>query len=102
MELNYRFDDEELSMTLELMNSIAADVIKTVLYVAGPPLLVGLVVGLLVGLFQTVTQIQEFTLIFVPKMLAVFACIFLLMPWMSNKLLTFTVNLIEQIPFYIK
>ncbi|NOZ69697.1 MAG: flagellar biosynthesis protein FliQ [Deferribacteres bacterium] len=89
-------------MTLEMINGITAQVFKVVLLIAGPPLLVGLVVGLLVGLFQSVTQIQEFTLIFVPKMLAVFACIFLLMPWMSEKMLSFTANLIQQIPFYIK
>ncbi len=89
-------------MTLETLNGITADMIRTLLYVAGPPLLAGLVVGLLVGLFQTVTQIQEFTLIFVPKMLAVFGILFVLMPWMSGKLITFTTNLIEQIPAYIK
>lgn len=89
-------------MTLELLNGISAEAFKMVLYVAGPPLLVGLIVGLVVGFFQTITQIQEFTLIFVPKMVAVFACIFLLMPWMSGKLLAFTTNLIKQIPVYIR
>jgi len=74
----------------------------TVLYVAGPPLIVGLIVGLLIGLFQSVTQIQEFTLTFVPKMLVVFACLFVMMPWMSEKLITFTTNLITQIPSYIR
>jgi flagellar biosynthetic protein FliQ len=75
---------------------------KTTMLVAGPPLLVGLVVGVLVGFFQTITQIQEFTLTFVPKMLAVFLCLFLLMPWMSGKLIDFTTNLIQQIPVYIR
>ncbi len=89
-------------MTIETINGISAEMFRTVLYVAGPPLIVGLIVGLLIGFFQTITQIQEFTLTFVPKMLAVFASLFLLMPWMSEKLLTFTTNLITQIPFYIK
>ena len=89
-------------MTLETINGITAEMFKTVLYVAGPTLLVGLIVGLLVGLFQSVTQIQEFTLTFVPKMVAVVGVIFLLMPWMSDKLLTFTRNLIEQIPSYVR
>jgi flagellar biosynthetic protein FliQ len=89
-------------MTAEMVSGISAEAFKTVMYVAGPPLLVGLVVGLLVGFFQTITQIQEFTLIFVPKMVAVFACMFLLMPWMSSKLLAFTANLIKEIPSYIK
>ncbi|MBI5098495.1 MAG: flagellar biosynthesis protein FliQ [Nitrospirae bacterium] len=89
-------------MSPEFVRGISAEMFKVTLLVAGPPLLVGLVVGILVGFFQTITQIQEFTLTFVPKMLAVFICLFLLMPWMSNKLITFTANLIEQIPNYIK
>jgi flagellar biosynthetic protein FliQ len=89
-------------MSPEFVRGISAEMFKVTLLVAGPPLLVGLVVGILVGFFQTITQIQEFTLTFVPKMLAVFICLFLMMPWMSNKLITFTANLIEQIPNYIK
>lgn len=89
-------------MTLETINGISAEMFKTILYVAGPPLIAGLVVGLLIGFFQTITQIQEFTLTFVPKMLVVFACLFILMPWMSEKLITFTTNLISQIPSYIR
>ena len=89
-------------MSPELVRGISAEMFKVTLLVAGPPLRVSLVVGVLVGLFQTITQIQEFTLTFVPKMLAVFICLFLLMPWMSGKLIAFTTNLIEQIPTYIK
>ncbi|MBI5408349.1 MAG: flagellar biosynthesis protein FliQ [Nitrospirae bacterium] len=89
-------------MSPEFVRGISEEVFKTTLLLAGPPLLVGLVVGVLVGFFQTITQIQEFTLTFVPKMLAVFICLFLLMPWMSNKLMSFTTNLIQQIPSYIR
>lgn len=89
-------------MNIEVVNGISAEVFKTVLYIAGPPLLVGLVVGLAVGFFQTITQIQEFTLTFVPKMVGVFACIFLMMPWMADKIITFTSNLIKNIPVYIR
>ena len=89
-------------MTTEFVKLISAEVFRVVMYVAGPALVVGLVVGLLIGFFQTITQIQEFTLTFVPKMLAVFTCLFLLMPWMTEKLVTFTTNLINQIPSYIR
>ncbi len=102
MEPGYRVHDEEFRMTVEMINGITTEMFKTVLYVAGPPLIVGLVVGLLIGFFQTVTQIQEFTLTFVPKMLFVFACLFIMMPWMSDKLITFTTNLINQIPSYVR
>ncbi|MBI5741926.1 MAG: flagellar biosynthesis protein FliQ [Nitrospirae bacterium] len=89
-------------MTPEFVRGISEEMFKTTMLVAGPPLLVGLVVGVLVGFFQTITQIQEFTLTFVPKMLAVFVCLFLLMPWMAGKLMAFTTNLIQQIPNYIR
>ncbi len=89
-------------MNIETVNGISAEVFKTVLYVAGPPLMVGLVIGLLVGFFQTITQIQEFTLTFVPKMVGVFACLFLMMPWMADKIVSFTSNLIINIPTYIR
>lgn len=89
-------------MTIDLVKEISGEMFKTALLVAGPALLVSLLVGLIVGFFQTITQIQEFTLTFVPKIVAVFTCLFLLMSWIAEKLLTFTTNLIEQIPVYIK
>ena len=89
-------------MTPELVNTISGEMFKTVLYVAGPPLLVGLITGLCVGFFQTITQIQEFTLTFVPKMLAVFMLLFFMMPWLTGKLVNFTTNLITNIPSYVK
>ncbi|UCE71986.1 MAG: flagellar biosynthetic protein FliQ [Nitrospiraceae bacterium] len=89
-------------MTIDMVSGISAEMFRTVMYVAGPPLLVGLITGLLVGFFQTITQIQEFTLTFVPKMLAVFACLFIMMPWMSEKMLSFMTRLITEIPNYIK
>lgn len=89
-------------MTVELVRDISGEVFKTVMLVSGPALIVSLLVGLLIGFFQTVTQIQEFTLTFVPKIIAVFTCIFLLMSWMANILITFTVNIIEKMPIYIR
>lgn len=89
-------------MTVELVRDIAGEVLKTVLMVAGPVLVVSLVVGLLVSLFQAVTQIQEFTLVFVPKVVAVFLCIFLLIPWMARVLISFTVNLMDKIPQMVR
>jgi flagellar biosynthesis protein FliQ len=57
---------------------------------AGPMLIAGLVVGLVVGIFQSVTQIQEMTLTFIPKILAVAGVLILAMPWMLSTLLDFT------------
>lgn len=89
-------------MTTDLVKEISGEVFRTILLVSGPALLVSLVVGLVVSFFQAITQIQEFTLTFVPKIIAVFLCLFLMLPWMARILISFTVNLIEKIPVYIK
>ncbi len=89
-------------MTIELLKHISAEIMKTLLLVSGPVLLVSMVVGLVISFFQAITQIQEFTLTFVPKILAVFLCVFLLLPWISGVLVSFTTRLIENIPMYIR
>ena len=85
-----------------MIRELSAEVFKTILLASAPTLLVSLVVGLAIGLFQAVTQIQEFTLTFVPKILAVFICLFIFFPWIARLLTTFTVNLIEKIPVLIR
>jgi flagellar biosynthesis protein FliQ len=89
-------------MTLDFLKALSADVFKTILLVSGPTLLVSLLVGLAVSLFQAVTQIQEFTLTFVPKIIAVFICLFLFFPWIVSTLIAFTTNIIEKIPLVIR
>ncbi len=89
-------------MTPDVVREISGDVFRTILLVSGPPLMVSLFVGLIVSLFQAVTQIQEFTLTFVPKVIAVFICLFIFFPWLTKVLIAFTTNLIEKIPVYIK
>ena len=80
-------------MTQEFVIRLAHEALITVLLVAGPALIAGMTVGLLVSIFQSVTQIQEFTLTFVPKILAVIAVFIFVMPWMLNTLLNFVVRL---------
>jgi len=89
-------------LTIDMVRDISGEVIKTVLLVSGPALLVSLIVGLIISFFQAITQIQEFTLTFVPKILAVFLCLFILLPWTAQVLVDFTRRLIINIPFYIK
>jgi flagellar biosynthetic protein FliQ len=89
-------------MTVDLVKEISGEVFKTVLLVSGPVLLVSLVVGLLISLFQAVTQIQEFTLTFVPKVIAVFITLFLFFPWIARVLMTYTTDLFNKIPVYIR
>ena len=89
-------------MTVDVVREISGEVFKTILMASGPVLVVSMLVGLVVSLFQALTQIQEFTLTFVPKIIAVFLCIFLLMPWMARVLIAFTTNLFEKIPVYVR
>ena len=69
-------------MTEAELIDIARDTISTLVFVAAPPLLTSLAVGLVVSILQTVTQIQESTLTFVPKVLLVFGSIILFLPFM--------------------
>jgi len=77
---------------------IGSEAIKMVLLISMPMLSVALVVGIAISLFQAVTQIQEMTLTFVPKIIAVFAAIIFAAPWMTDKMVTFTQNLFARIP----
>jgi flagellar biosynthetic protein FliQ len=86
----------------DVVRELIGDAIRTFLLAAGPVLLVSLVVGFLISLLQAVTQIQDFTLTFVPKILAVFLCLFLFLPWMASVLMSFTTRLIENIPMYVR
>ena len=77
---------------------IANDAIWITLRIAGPILIVGLVVGLVVSVFQAVTQIQEQTLVFIPKIIAIVAVLIIAGPWMMNSMISYTEQLFEQIP----
>ena len=65
---------------------VARDSIMTLVLVSAPLMLVGLIVGVAISLFQALTQIQEMTLVFVPKILAIFVAMLLLLPWMADLL----------------
>ncbi|GAA9079638.1 flagellar biosynthesis protein FliQ [Helicobacter pylori] len=84
-------------METQLMK-LAIETYKITLMISLPVLLAGLVVGLLVSIFQATTQINEMTLSFVPKILAVIGVLILTMPWMTNMLLDYTKTLIKLIP----
>jgi len=68
-----------------------------VLLVGGPILGVSLLVGLLVSIFQAMTQIQEQTLTFIPKVVAVVAVLLVLGPWMLSVLTVYTANLLKEL-----
>ena len=89
-------------MTPDTIVGLMAETIKVTLLVAAPMLIVGLVVGVLISLFQAVTQIQEMTLVFVPKIVAVLVTLIAALPWMIGMMINYTQNLFNNIPLYIK
>ena len=89
-------------MTIDDVTSIASSALFLVIMVAAPVLLVSLVIGLIVSIFQTVTSIQEQTLTFVPKILAVFLALILLGNWMLSELSGFMINLWSDMSRYVR
>ena len=83
-------------MTEVMVVEIGKDAIYTLLLVVAPLLLIAMIVGLLISLFQTLTQIQEMTLVFVPKILLVFLALVFLLPFMIEQLRTFTHGLFDR------
>jgi len=77
---------------------VGSEAVKMVLLISLPMLAVALVVGIAISLFQAVTQIQEMTLTFVPKIIAVFGAMILAAPWMTEKMVSFTQHLFNMIP----
>ena len=89
-------------MTPEFIISFAQEAIKTTILVSMPMLGLGLAVGLIISIFQAVTQINEMTLTFVPKIIFILLGLFFFAGWMLEHLMTFSINTIEQIPYYIR
>jgi len=89
-------------MSQDLVLQIFTSSMKTAMLVMAPVLLTTMVVGLIVSIFQAATQIHEMTLTFVPKILAVAACLLILFPWMLNQLTSFTINLFTNLPLYVR
>lgn len=89
-------------MTPEFVVGLAQEAIKVTILVAMPMLGLALIVGLTVSVFMATTQIHEMTLTFVPKILAVLLGLLVFLNWILQQLISFTHNLITQIPNYIR
>ncbi len=88
-------------MTPELVTELGRQALETTLLVSGPILGLSLIVGLLISAFQAMTQLNEATLTFVPKILTLFGALLLFLPWMLGVLTSFMTNLLVNIPTYI-
>jgi flagellar biosynthesis protein FliQ len=89
-------------MTPEFFVDLTTRTLQTAILLAAPPLLAGLIVGVAVSIFQAITQMQEQTLVLVPKILAVALVLLLCLPWMLQVLLTFTTTLFTHLPDYVR
>ena len=85
-------------MNQDVVISLAMQAMSLALKIALPLLLAGLVVGLIVSIFQAVTQIQEMTLAFIPKIVAIGVVLVVAGPWMLGQIVSYTQNLYESIP----
>jgi flagellar biosynthesis protein FliQ len=89
-------------VNVEAVIGIGRSALELTLSLAGPVLLFGLVAGLSVSVFQAMTQINEITLTFIPKILATAAALVLFGPWMLARLVTFTTTLFTSLPGYVR
>ncbi len=89
-------------MSVDYVVQIANQALFTVIETAAPILLVSMIVGLIVSVFQTVTSIQEQTLTFVPKIVAVFLTLMLIGSWMMTKMSSFMETLWSDFSIYIR
>ncbi len=89
-------------MSGDLALQVGREALFMVMLVASPMLGLGLLVGLLVSIFQATTQIQEQTLTFIPKIIAVFGALVVFGPWMLNLLVDYTRNIFINLPYMIR
>lgn len=89
-------------MTIDEIVAIASQALFTVIKVAAPVLLISMAVGLIVSIFQTVTSIQEQTLTFVPKVLAIFLMLMLVGHWMLTEMSNLMISLWSDFSVYVK
>ena len=88
-------------MSSDLIIQIGQNALWIVILVSAPMLGLGLAVGLLVSVFQATTSIQEATLAFIPKIIAVFVAILIFGPWMLSILVEYFTNIFVNLPLYI-
>ena len=89
-------------MTPDTVIALGAETLKTTMMLAAPMLICALVVGLIVSILQAVTQINEATLSFIPKIIAVAVVLVVCAPWMIDLMTKFTTTLFENIVTYVR
>ena len=85
-----------------MLVTLARQSLETLLWITAPMLVVGMVVGVMISILQVVTSIQDATLAFVPRALAVFIVFLLTLPWATHKLIAYTTALFSDFSVYIR
>jgi flagellar biosynthetic protein FliQ len=100
-EADGQVSTEEDRVTPEIVTELGRQALETTLLVSSPILGLSLFIGLAVSAFQAMTQLNEATLTFVPKVVALFVALLFFLPWMLNVMTTYMANLLMSIPNYI-
>jgi flagellar biosynthesis protein FliQ len=83
-------------MTSDFVINVCKKAVETILLVSAPMLLAGMIIGLLISIFQAATQINEQTLSFIPKLVAVFLTMLIFGPWIIRIMISFTVGIFDS------
>ncbi len=89
-------------VTEDLIIKLGQDAIQTTAMIAAPMLVSALIIGLIISVFQAVTQINEATLTFIPKMIVIFMVIIIAGPWMLDVMSSYTIELFENIATMVR
>lgn len=89
-------------MTPEFVIGFARQAIELTLMISLPMLGVGLIVGVFISIIQAATQLQEMTLSIIPKIISIFLVLLFAFPWIMDKMITFTRELLLNLPNYIR
>lgn len=89
-------------MNEDVVLSLGNEALKVAFFIAGPLLMVAMVIGIVVSLIQAVTQINEATLTFIPKIVAISAMLVISGPWMLEKLTSYTIDVLTHLPDFIR
>lgn len=89
-------------MTPDFVGQMAKEAIEVILFLSLPFLGVGLIVGLIISIFQAATQIQEASLLIVPKIVVFLLTLLLLSPWVMQKMISYTESIFANLPRYVQ
>lgn len=91
-----------MAITPEFIVGFSREAMELTLVICLPMMGVGLAVGVAISIFQAATQIQDATLALVPKLVAMFVALILAFPWIMDKMITYTTNLLLNLPTYVR